>query len=95
MVVKAIEDKAEVIKRSIDLIWEATEEKVTSITFNNQSRSAAMSFDDDRPKVLNLNPPDVVLLDGKDFVSLLDSPDKDDSNDPGEERIDELKVYSV
>ncbi|CAG8571760.1 4571_t:CDS:2, partial [Racocetra persica] len=60
--VKTIEDKKEIVRSLISLIWEATDGKIKKIVFNNQSRSAAIFLSDDTEDTENLNVFGVVLI---------------------------------
>lgn len=94
MVIETIEDKKEILRASINLIWKATDGKVTSITFN-QTRSATVKIGDVSNE-LSLNAPDVVLISEKNFGQLIKDLNKggpviiEDSPDTIAEIIDEV-----
>ncbi|CAG8751182.1 5326_t:CDS:2, partial [Racocetra fulgida] len=50
-------DKKEIVRSSINLIWEATDGGIKKIVFNNQSRSAAIFLSDGTEDTENLNAP--------------------------------------
>ncbi|CAG8468841.1 15728_t:CDS:2, partial [Racocetra persica] len=57
-----VKDKKEIVRSSINLIWEATDGEIKKIVFNNQSCSAAIFLSDDTKDTENLNTPGVVLI---------------------------------
>ncbi|CAG8769217.1 9418_t:CDS:1, partial [Dentiscutata heterogama] len=58
IMVKTIENKKEIIRSSINLIWEATERRVREIFFNDDLRSATVFLTDGTNNTENLNAPE-------------------------------------
>ncbi|CAG8458414.1 26040_t:CDS:10 [Gigaspora margarita] len=69
--VETIEDKKEIVRSSINLIWEATDGGIKKIVFNNQSRSAAIFLSDGTEDTENLNAPGAVLISEETYRKII------------------------
>ncbi|CAG8617791.1 15662_t:CDS:2, partial [Racocetra fulgida] len=64
---ETVNNKEEIIKVSINLIWKASDGKVVSVSFNDQLRSATIVFDNGTNTTVNLNAPGVILMNEETF----------------------------
>ncbi|CAG8471358.1 15961_t:CDS:10 [Racocetra fulgida] len=70
--IKTIEDKSEHIKYCFDIIWKATEGKITSATFNdNPLFSVTFTLNNGSSETVHLGAPNVVLINKENFEKIL------------------------
>ncbi|CAG8628253.1 11184_t:CDS:2, partial [Dentiscutata heterogama] len=91
--IETVDSRDELIKYSFNIIWKATEGKITKATFNtNPLFSVTFFLNDETSETLHLDAPNVVLIKRENFLKLLKSTEQnevpiiiDDEKDQGSE----------
>ncbi|CAG8847203.1 12078_t:CDS:2, partial [Gigaspora margarita] len=70
--IETVDVKHELIKNSFEIIWKATNEKITSVTFNNNLLfSVTFDLNDRTSETLQLDAPDIILIKKENFIKFL------------------------
>ncbi|CAG8516273.1 198_t:CDS:2, partial [Dentiscutata heterogama] len=70
--IETVENRDELIKYSFNIIWKATEGKITNATFNtNPLFSVSFFLNDETSETLHLDAPNVVLIKRENFLKVL------------------------
>ncbi|CAG8663043.1 2561_t:CDS:2, partial [Dentiscutata heterogama] len=99
IMVETIENKKEIIRYSINLIWEATKGGVRKIVFNDASCSATIFLTDSTKDIENLDTPGVVLISEEIYRKIINNlanikgkESITNEDDPGSDRLSEINV---
>ncbi|CAG8726369.1 12818_t:CDS:2, partial [Racocetra fulgida] len=79
---ETVNNKEEIIKVSINLIWKASDGKVVSVSFNDQLRSATIAFDNGTNTTVNLNALGVILMNEETFRKIITEFARKESEEP-------------
>ncbi|CAG8712067.1 23002_t:CDS:2, partial [Racocetra persica] len=77
-----VKNKEEIIKNSVKHIWKATEGKVVTITFDDPLNSATITLNNSNKPILNLNVPEVVLINEEIFRKIVNVVDGSNRKEP-------------